>query len=113
MNKKNIIVTGSRGFIGSNLVNSLKEDYSIKKLSFEKFSKIKDINKKKYLDSFIKKNKPFAVIHLATYFSKKNNRATIVIITHKTSELNCSNCLSVFKKNKNIFKKPTLIRLLP
>ena len=43
---------------------------------------------------------------------KKNNKATIVIITHKTSELNCSNCLSIFKKNKNILKNPTLIRLL-
>ena len=43
---------------------------------------------------------------------KKNNKATIVIITHKTSELNCSNCLSVFKKNKNVLAKPTLIRLL-
>jgi homoserine dehydrogenase len=43
---------------------------------------------------------------------KKNNKATIVIITHKTSELNCSNCLSVFKSNKNILKTPTLIRLL-
>ena len=43
---------------------------------------------------------------------KKNNKATIVIITHKTSELNCRNCLSIFKKNKNILKNPTLIRLL-
>ena len=43
---------------------------------------------------------------------KKNNKATIVIITHKTSELNCSNCLSNFKKNKNILKNPILIRLL-
>ena len=43
---------------------------------------------------------------------KKNNKATIVIITHKTSELNCSNCLSIFKTNKNILKTPTLIRLL-
>jgi len=43
---------------------------------------------------------------------KKNNKATIVIITHKTSELNRSNCLSVFKTNKNILKTPTLIRLL-
>ena len=42
---------------------------------------------------------------------KKNNKATIVIITHKTSELNCSNCLSVFKKNKNILKNPILIRM--
>ena len=42
---------------------------------------------------------------------KKNNKATIVIITHKTTELNCSNCLSVFKKNKNILKNPILIRM--
>ena len=43
---------------------------------------------------------------------KKNNKATIVIVTHKTSELNCTNCLSIFKKNKNILKSPVLIRLL-
>ncbi len=43
---------------------------------------------------------------------KKNNKATIVIITHKTSELNCINCLSLFKKNRNVLKNPTLIRLL-
>jgi len=43
---------------------------------------------------------------------KKNNKATIVIITHKTTELNCNNCLSIFKNNKNILKNPILIRLL-
>ena len=43
---------------------------------------------------------------------KKNNKATIVIVTHKTTELNCNSCLSIFKKNKNILKSPTLIRLL-
>ena len=42
---------------------------------------------------------------------KKSKRATIVIITHKTSELNSRNCLSIFKKNKNILKSPILIRL--
>ena len=42
---------------------------------------------------------------------KKNKKATIVIITHKTTEVNARNCLSVFKKNKNILKFPTLIRL--
>ena len=42
---------------------------------------------------------------------KKNKKATIVIITHKTTEINSKNCLSVFKKNKDIFKFPTLIRL--
>ena len=43
---------------------------------------------------------------------KKTNKATIVIITHKTSEINSKNCLSIFKKNKNILKTPTLIRVL-
>ncbi len=42
---------------------------------------------------------------------KKNKKATIVIITHKTTEINSRNCLSIFKKNKNILKFPTLIRL--
>ena len=42
---------------------------------------------------------------------KKNKKATIIIITHKTSEINAKNCLSIFKKNKDIIKSPTLIRL--
>ncbi len=42
---------------------------------------------------------------------KKNEKATIVIITHKTTEINSRNCLSIFKKNKNILKSPTLIRI--
>ena len=43
--------------------------------------------------------------------NKKNNKATIAIITHKTTEANAKICLSVFRKNKNILKYPTLIRL--
>ncbi len=42
---------------------------------------------------------------------KKNKKATIVIITHKTSEINSNKCLAIFKKDKNILKFPTLIRL--
>ena len=42
---------------------------------------------------------------------KKNKKATIVIISHKTTEKNIRNCLSIFKKNRNILKFPTLIRL--
>ena len=42
---------------------------------------------------------------------RKNKKATIVIITHRTSEINSKKCLSIFKKNKNILKFPTLIRL--
>ena len=43
---------------------------------------------------------------------KKTNKATIVIITHKTTEINSKKCLTLFKKNKNILKTPTLIRVL-
>ena len=42
---------------------------------------------------------------------KVNKIATIVIITHKTTENNIQNCLSIFKKDRNILKFPTLIRL--
>ena len=42
---------------------------------------------------------------------KNTDNATIVIITHKTSELNCKNCLSIFTNNKDILKTPKLIRL--
>ena len=43
--------------------------------------------------------------------NKKSKNATIVIITHKTTERNIKNCLSIFKRNKDIKKFPTLIRL--
>jgi len=43
--------------------------------------------------------------------NKRNNKATIVIITHKTTESNSSKCLSIFKNDKNILQKPILIRL--
>ena len=42
---------------------------------------------------------------------KINKKATVVIITHKTNELNSNNCLSKFKKDKDILKYPTLIRI--
>ena len=42
---------------------------------------------------------------------RKNNKATIVIITHKTTESNSNKCLSILRNNKNVLKKPVLIRL--
>ena len=41
---------------------------------------------------------------------KKNNKATIVIITHKTSEINSKKCFKIFKKNSYI-KFPVIIRM--
>ena len=43
---------------------------------------------------------------------KKNKKATIVIITHKTKHKNSTKCIKIFKKNKNVTKTPILIRLL-
>jgi nucleoside-diphosphate-sugar epimerase len=76
--KKKIIVTGANGFLGKNVVNLLKKNYLVKKLSFKKFTQIKKDKKKKFLDNFIKTHKPFAVIHLATYFSKKKDKKTLI-----------------------------------
>ena len=62
------------------------------------------------LTSRLAKNK-ISVKRIIQTPSKKNKMATIVIITHRTNEKNSNACLKVFKKNKNIIKKPTLIRL--
>ena len=42
----------------------------------------------------------------------KNKTASIIIITHKSVEINAQNCVKIISKNKNILKYPTLIRLL-
>ena len=41
----------------------------------------------------------------------KKKTASIIIITHKSKELNSGKCLKSFKNNSNIIKTPTLIRL--
>ena len=41
----------------------------------------------------------------------KNKKASIIIITHQTSELNANKCLKSLNNNKNILKIPTRIRL--
>ena len=99
-------------------------------VSVSKLKSLKNYNVKNYVNSlylrFEVKDKPgvlsqitnrlakfkISVKRLIQTPDKKNNKATIVIITHRTSELNCSKCLSIFKSNKNILTKPTLIRLL-
>ncbi len=43
--------------------------------------------------------------------NKKNNTASIVIISHKTFEKNVLRFLKSIKKNKNIIKNPTFIRV--
>ena len=43
--------------------------------------------------------------------NNKLKTASIVIITHKTKQLNSDNCLKLLKKNKKILKRPVLLRL--
>ena len=43
--------------------------------------------------------------------NKKNKTASIVIITHKTTEKRAIHCMFSINKNKNIIKKPTFIRV--
>ena len=94
-----------------------------------KLKKIKHYNVNNYVNSlylrFEVKDKPgvlskitnrlakfrISIKQLIQTPDKKNNKATIVIITHKTTELNSNNCLSIFKKDKNILQSPKLIRL--
>ncbi len=99
-------------------------------VSVSKLKSLKNYNVKNYINSlylrFEVKDKPGVLSQITNRLAKykisikriiqtpdkKNNKATIVIITHKTSELNSNNCLSKFKNNKNVLKTPTLIRLL-
>ena len=41
----------------------------------------------------------------------KSNKATIIMITHKTTELNIQKCLKIINKDKNTLKNVTLIRI--
>ena len=53
-------------------------------------------------------------ISIQRMIQKPNNQlktASIVIITHKTKQINSNNCLKSLKRNKKILKKPVLIRL--
>ena len=109
------------------LRGNIKKPFGV---SFSKLKSLKSFNINNYTNSlylrFEVKDRPgvlskitnrlarykISVKRLIQTPNKKTNKATIVIITHKTSEINCKNCLSIFKKNKNILKTPTLIRVL-
>ena len=98
-------------------------------IPFIKRKKMQILNNSHYTNSlylrFEVKDKPGVLSRITNRFAKfkisikriiqtpdkKNKKATIVIITHKTSEINAKNCLSIFRKNKDILKFPTLIRL--
>ena len=98
-------------------------------ISSKKRKRIKILNNNEYSNSlylrFEVKDKPgvlssitnrlakfkISIKRLIQTPDKKNDKATIIIITHKTTEFNSKNCLSIFNKNRNILKFPTIIRL--
>ena len=85
---------------------------------------IKNYSNSLYL-RFEVKDKPGVLSSLTSQLAKKNisverliqipdnkmKTASIVIVTHKSREIDAQNCLRSFLKNKNILKTPTLIRL--
>jgi homoserine dehydrogenase len=84
----------------NNYVNSLYLRFEV----LDKPGVLSDITKR------LSKSK-ISVKRIIQTTDKRSNKATIVIITHKSKESNSSKCLSILQKNKNITKKPTLIRL--
>tara|TARA_Y100000590_G_scaffold356788_1_gene411215 strand:- start:8811 stop:10109 length:1299 start_codon:yes stop_codon:yes gene_type:complete len=98
-------------------------------IPFNKRKKINFYDKSKYLNSlylrFEVKDKPGVLSSITKIFArykisiknliqkpdKKNNKASIIIITHKNLEKNYINLLSNLSKNKFILKKPTFIRI--
>ena len=63
-----------------------------------------------YITKSLAKNK-ISIERVIQIPDKKNKKASIVIITHKSKEINFINCLKSIKNNKNILKKPKSIRL--
>ncbi len=57
-------------------------------------------------------SKRISVARLIQMPNHKQKTASIVIITHKSQELDAQVCIKSFKFNKNILKTPTLIRLI-
>jgi len=108
------------------LLGNIKKPFGI---PFNKRKKLQTMNNNFYTNSlylrFEVRDKPGVLSNITKRFAKfkisvkriiqtpnkKNKKATIIIITHKTTEINAKKCLSIFKKNKNILKFPTLIRL--
>ncbi len=98
--------------IPSNKRKSIK-CYNVKKYSNSLYLRFEVKDKSGVLSKITNKLAQYkiSVKRLIQTPDKKNKKATVVIITHKTSEQNFSICLSKFKKDKDILKPPTLIRI--
>ena len=84
-----------------NYLNSLYIRFEVK----DKPGVLSDITKQLAL-------KKISVERLIQIPNHNKKTASIVIITHKSNENDAQNCLKRFKSNRNILKKPVLIRLV-
>jgi len=98
-------------------------------ISSNKRKKIKVYDVNKYVNSlylrFEVKDKPGVLSQITKQLAKnkisiqrliqipdhKKKTASIIIVTHKTIQINSNKCVKSFKSNKNVLKKPVLIRL--
>ena len=98
-------------------------------VSYKKREYISSFNVNNYENSlylrFEVKDKPGVLSEITRNLAKKQisiqrmiqipdnklKTASIVIITHKTKQINSNNCLKSLKKNKKILKRPVLLRL--
>ena len=71
-----VIITGSRGFIGKNLINKFPKNYKIYKLYFKSLTKLNSREFKKKIKQKISNIKPDVVIHAATHFKKSKDNLT-------------------------------------
>ncbi len=126
--KKNIIVTGGLGFIGSNLVNYLIEKkfnvinvdkisyssniYNVKEhLNNSKYKFVKcDINNKKNIKKILYKYKPVTIFNLAaeTHVDRSIDSPKEFI---KSNIIGVYNLLEIFRKYSNKYKKTKLIHI--
>ena len=103
--KPRILITGSTGFIGSNIINLLiKKDiyiYDILRNKNRNNKKIKKLKKNKNyypifynkfneLENKLKPLKIKTIINCATYYSTKNDAKTIEKLDRKSTRLNSS-----------------------
>ena len=56
-------------------------------------------------------NNKISIQRLIQIPNNKNKTASIVIITYATKQINSDKCLRSLQKNKNVLKKPVLLRL--
>ena len=56
-------------------------------------------------------NNKISVRRLIQIPDNKKKTASIVIITHATKQINSDKCVRSLQKNKNVLKKPVLLRL--